>query len=121
MVIRTTMGYPELRAAGNGVHWSYLTPTQVNYAIVRPGAAVNGYANAGVPSRSTTATIFGSTCTRNTVTGEYQVTLATTSVGASSSPGTVSANGIEHYFRVVNCLQVRVMGANPRCVEADVR
>ena len=122
MVIPTTKGYPAMRAAGNGVHWSYVTPTQVNYTIVRPGAAVNGYANAGVPSRTTTATIYSATCTNNTVTGEYQAVLATANgVCASSSPGTVSASGIEHYFRVVNFLQIRIHGGNPRCVEADVR
>lgn len=121
MTIPTTKGYPALRAAGNGAHWSYVTPTQVDYALVRPGAAVNGTATAGVVPRSTTAVVYGSTCTRTTVTGEYNATLATGSVCGSSSPGTIGASGIEHYFRVVNCLQTRILGANPRCVDVTVR
>lgn len=121
MPIPTTKGYPALRSAGNGVNWAFVNPGQVNYAIVRPGAAVVGSANQGVPSRTTTAVIYGSTCTRTTVFAEYDVKLATASGCASSSPYSVTGSGFVHYFRVVNCLQVRVLGANPRCVEAYIR
>src|SRR4029079_18028822 len=69
LTVPSTKYHAELRAAGTGASWNYVSASQVNYSIVRPGGSVFGTANAdGASSRSTTATIYASECTRTSVT-----------------------------------------------------
>jgi len=116
LTVPSTKYHAELRAAGTGASWSYVSASQVNYWIVRPGGSVFGSANGdGTGPRSTTATIYAAECTRTSIADSGNTVVATKDVCAGQSPGTISASnfGGYHGFEVKNCVvrsQVLVVG-----------